>query len=259
MKRCFWLLLLLVVLSGAVYAAGDRDCLYQVSTIDALMAGLYDGGMTLGELKKHGDTGIGTFDALDGEMVVLDGKVYQIKSDGSVSQPSDSVTTPFAAVTLFDDDQTDYPFIAMTMTGLTKYLDTLAPSPNLFYAFRIDGDFKSVKTRSVPAQSKPYPKLIDVVAKQPVFEFEDVKGTIIGLRCPYYVKGVNVPGYHFHFINADRSRGGHLLDCVMVKGTVVVDETTSMQLVLPDSKEFRETRLDGATESDLHKVEKDTK
>ena len=259
MRRYCWLLLLLVVLSGTAYAQGDRDCLYQVSTIDALMAGLYDGSMTLGELKKHGDTGIGTFDKLDGEMVLLDGKVYQVKSDGSVSLPADSITTPFAAVTSLDIDKSAALDTEMNLVRLIQQLDTLAPSPNLFYVFRIDGEFKWVRTRSVPAQSKPYPMLVDVVAKQPTFEFGNVKGTLVALRCPYYVKGVNVPGYHFHFLNSDRSRGGHLLDCVLVKGTVQMDETTSMQLVLPESKEFRETRLDGATESDVHKVEKDTR
>lgn len=258
MRRYLWLLLL-VILASTAYAGTDRDTLYQVSTIDALMAGLYDGETTLEELKKHGDTGIGTFDKLDGEMVMLDGKVYQVKSDGSVSLPADSVTTPFAAVTPLDVDKSVSLNKEMSFAELTKYLDTLAPSPNLFYAFRIDGEFKSVRTRSVPRQSKPYPLLVDVMLIQPVFEFEDVKGTIIGLRCPYYVKGVNVPGYHFHFLSAERSRGGHLLDCVMVKGRVQVDETTSIQLVLPGSAEFRETRLDGATESDLHRVEKDTK
>ena len=68
------------------------------------------------ELKKHGDFGIGTFDALDGEMIVLDGVVYQAKADGHIYQAADNLTTPFATVTYFDSDlaahhrQNDEPF-----------------------------------------------------------------------------------------------------------------------------------------------------
>ncbi len=40
------------------------------------------GTMTVGELLEHGDLGLGTLDSIDGELIVLDGKAYQVK--GSV-------------------------------------------------------------------------------------------------------------------------------------------------------------------------------
>lgn len=250
----------LVVLStvmGSAAVGPDRDVLYQVSTIDALMAGLFDGWVTTGELKRHGDFGLGTFDRLDGEMTVVDGIVYQITSDGLVHKPSDSVTTPFAAVTCFDRDITSAIPHEMTLPTLKDFLDSLLPSKNVFYAIRIDGTFPRIKTRSVPRQSKPYPKLAGVTEHQPEFELTNVKGTIVAFRCPYYVKGVNVPGYHMHFITADRKQGGHLLDCTISGGTAALDTTGKFFLLLPSDRDFYHTNLESVTEG-VGKVEQDT-
>jgi acetolactate decarboxylase len=96
---------------------------------------------------------------------------------------------------------------------LEQYLDKLLPTENIFYAIKIEGTFKYIKTRSVPKQNKPYPPLVEVVKNQPTFEFHNVKGTIVGFRCPSYVEGINVPGYHLHFITGDKKAGGHLLEC----------------------------------------------
>jgi len=155
--------------SIAIFATGcvsqTGNTLSQVSTIDALLAGVYDGEITLKQLVEMGDTGIGTFDYLDGEMLVLDGKVYQIKADGKVYTPPMDTTTPFAAVINFQaerrlvlDKDIDYP-------TLKKILNKAAPRRNLFYAFKIKGFFRTIKTRSVPRQKKPFPPLTEVVKK----------------------------------------------------------------------------------------------
>ena len=174
------------------------------------MSGLYDGDATISEVTRHGDFGIGTFDALDGEMVVIDGEFYQITSDGASSRPR-LQTTPFAAVTFFEPDlllvggTVDY-------ARLQEYVAGRLPTQNVFYAVRIEGTFDMIKVRSVPKQHKPYPPLTDVVKNQPVFTLHNVKGTLVGFICPGYAKGVNVPGWHLHFISEDRKSGGHLLD-----------------------------------------------
>ena len=205
---------------AALTAYGQIDTLVQVSSLDALMSGKYDGVMTLGELKKHGNTAIGTFDALDGELVMLDSIVYQIKADGSVARPDDAVTTPFAAVCTFraEDRRTtaerlDYP-------ACKAWLDQWMPLQNGIIAFRIDGVFTRMKTRSVPAQQKPYPPLAEVTKTQPEFELSNVEGTLVGMRCPSYMSGVNMAGYHFHFLSADKQRGGHVLEFEMEPGAV---------------------------------------
>lgn len=45
--------------------------LFQYSTLEALLGGVYDGEVTVGELLTHGDFGLGTFNSLDGEMIIL--------------------------------------------------------------------------------------------------------------------------------------------------------------------------------------------
>lgn len=253
--RCLLIGLLLIAMALPVCAKPKNDTLFQTSTIDALMSGIYDGKVTFKELGKHGDTGIGTFNTLDGEMIGLDGKFYQITADGACHPVGDSMMTPFAAVTFFEKDKIGTIDQEMDFARLREYVDSLLPSKNVFYAVRIEGTFKSVKTRSVPKQEKPYPKLIDVVAKQPTFELADVKGTIIGFWCPYYVKGVNVPGYHFHFINEAKTQGGHVLDCVVKSGSVALDITPEFRLSLPEDEEFRKANLDPETSKDLKAVE----
>lgn len=132
-------------------------------------------------------------------------------------------------------------------------------SKNLFYAIRIEGEFEYVKTRSVPKQSKPYKKLTEVVNTQPTFEMKAVKGTIIGFCCPYYVKGINVPGCHLHFLTADRTHGGHVLDFIIKNASLNIDVTPGFYLSLPTSSEFSKADFQGTSQKDVEKVEKDNK
>jgi acetolactate decarboxylase len=238
-------------------AAGDRETLFQVSTINALMAGVYDGTVSGGQLKTHGDFGIGTFTTLDGEMLELDGVIYQIKSDGVAYTAIDSQTVPFAAVTFFDSDRQEKIASGLDLVGLQAALDKSLTSFNLFYAFKIDGQFSYMKTRSVPAQSKPYPVLTEVTKKQAVFEFSNIRGTIVGFRCPQFVNGVNVPGYHLHFLTSDHRAGGHVLDLKTTDVTARVDDTPNFLMSLPDiSSDFYKIDLSGDQQNNIQKAEK---
>ena len=185
-----------------------RNTLFQTSTIDALLAGVYDGHISCLRLLKHGDFGIGTFDQLDGEMVVLEGTIYQVKGDGKVYKPDLNGKTPFAAMCDFNPEKTISINTHTDYKRLETLIDEAAPNQNLFYAIRVTGQFRSMKTRSVPAQKKPYPPLKEVTPNQPEFDMNNVFGTIVGFRCPPYVNGINVPGYHLHFISRDRTQGG---------------------------------------------------
>jgi acetolactate decarboxylase len=238
MKIIIYLLLLVIPfsLAGCSRSQWDDDTLFQISTINALLDGDYTGSMTFGELKKHGTFGLGTFDKLDGEMIGLEGGFYQIKSDGVAYPVPDSMTTPFAVVTVFDADQTLPAQDGMDYEGLQSYLDEAIPDKSIFYAVKIDGIFNYIKTRSVPKQQEPYPPLVEVVKEQTVFEFHDVSGTIVGFRCPDSVTGVNVPGYHLHFITEDRKAGGHLLACQLHDATIAIDYTSEFYMVLPQHK-----------------------
>lgn len=259
LTRPFIALAVGVALCSAAQAAPDRDVLYQVSTLDALLAGVFDRVASIGELLAHGDTGIGCFEALDGEMIVLNGKAYQVRADGSVHRATPSMGAPFAAVTYLDPDREVSLDQPLDLKGLQALLDRQLPSRSLFYILRLEGEFAYVKTRSVPRQHQPYPKLSDVAARQPTFAFENTAGTLVGLFCPYFVNGANLPGYHFHFLNALRTGGGHVLDLRLVRGKLTVDTTPRYLLALPESGPFTAAKLDKANTAEMQKVEQDRK
>jgi len=239
----------------AVKGQNDDDILFQVSIIDGLMQGVYDGFFPLEDLRNHGDFGIGTFDSLDGEMVALDGEYYQVKTDGVAYLVGGNVTTPFSTVTFFHVDEAAAIHNAENMTELSLQIDEILPSKNVFYALRIDGTFPYVKTRSVPRQDRPYLRLVDAIKNQTVFEMENVTGTVVGIWAPQFSEGLNVPGYHLHFITADRRAGGHILDIAVDEGEVLLDITSGFAMELPKDGDFYSVDLSKDLQSELEKVE----
>jgi len=166
MSNSRFVLIMMGVVVFSCSPKADRETLTQVGTIDALLGGIYDGEFPLRELVKRGDLGVGTFNTLNGEMVVLDGQIYQVTSDGKVALVDQNDKTPFAA-------------------------------------------------------------------------------------------GVNVPGYHLHFLSADKSAGGHLLAFTTAADAVVkIDETNSFTMILPHDADFYSIDLTADKQADLQKVEK---
>lgn len=252
---------LINILTGALIlfagcAGPQKDGIFQTSIIDALLAGVYDGEMSCGDLLKHGDFGIGTFDALDGEMVVFDGTVYQVKADGKVYKPEPSVKTPFATVCFFKPENCFPVDAGANYKQLEALIDKAAPNRNLFVAVRVEGRFKSMRTRSVPRQKKPYPPLKEVTADQPEFDLANTTGTIVGFRCPVFVGGVNVPGYHLHFVDSGREKGGHILSFEVAEAECSIAILGKYFLVLPEgSDDFAGTDLSKNRASELKQVE----
>jgi acetolactate decarboxylase len=243
MRRILSVVLILSIVIaafGLLYAQPADHSIFQVSTFHALKQGKYDGETTFDELKKHGDFGIGTVNGLDGEVLALNGEFYQIKADGRVYSIADQEKTPFAAVTFFRPDKTlSLPRVS-DMNGLQEALDRMLPSADGIFAIRIAGEFKYVKVRSVPRQEKPYPGLEEALKHQTVFELNNVRGTLVGFRFPNYIGGVNVPGYHFHFITADKQSGGHTLDCSTEDANVDVARISTLSvMLLEDGKDAR--------------------
>ncbi|HOX09489.1 MAG TPA: acetolactate decarboxylase [Candidatus Omnitrophota bacterium] len=242
--------------AGCSNSGGDRDVLFQVSTLNALSGGIYDGDTDFNELKKRGDFGIGTFNALDGEMLAVDGEFFQVKSDGLAYPVSGIAKTPFSAVTFFETDKLICVDKPMEMEQLQGYIDTLLPTKNIFYAVKIEGLFDYVKTRSVPPQKKPYAPLSEAVKGQSVFELKEIKGTVVGFRCPGYAAGFNLPGYHMHFITEGRNTGGHLLDFRVKRAVVELDYTERYSVSLPGDKEFYSAVLEDGVGDALEKAER---
>jgi acetolactate decarboxylase len=255
-RRSLSLAILLVLFWTCAALAAEPKVLFQTSTLQALMNGVYDGDFSFGELKRHGDFGLGTFAALDGEMVGLDGKFYQVKTDGKVYPVADAMQTPFAAVTFFQADKTLDLSEPLDLKQLESYFLTQWPSRNFPYALKITGNFSYIKTRSVPRQVKPYPPLAEVAKKQAVFELKDVDGVIVGFYHPSYLAGINLAGFHFHFLTADRRAGGHLLDCRIKQARVEMDRLDAVQLRLPGTTAFSQTDLTGDKKQEIDKVEK---
>jgi acetolactate decarboxylase len=232
--------------------------MYQVSTLGALLEGVYDGEWTVRDLKKRGDFGLGTFDALDGEMVIMSGIVYQVRSDGSVRVAGDEMRSPFAVVTYFHPDRALPLEGQPDLQGIETILDRAIRSRNLPYAIKIDGIFLRVRARSVPAQKKPYPRLVEVTKNQPEFEYRAVRGTMIGFRLPPYTGGINLAGYHFHFLTEDRTAGGHVLECRLESGKAEIAGLDRLELHLPRGGAFLDAPLHGADQAEAKSVESAT-
>lgn len=226
-----WVILL--TLSCATQYPGG-DLVYQESTIGQLDDGEMEGMLSVGDLKKHGNFGIGTFDGMDGEMVGVDGEFFQVDYKGETNSVNDKIKTPFAMVTFFESDR------SIKLTGdfdyklLKSTIDEVLPSKDIIYAIKITGEYGFVKTRSVPRQEKPYPSLSEAVKQQKVFDFKNIKGTAVGFWVPKYMKNINVPGYHFHFITEDKKAGGHLLEFSITDPTVHIDFNTDLHISLFD-------------------------
>jgi acetolactate decarboxylase len=246
------LLLLSLCFSSVLWGA----TLFQVSTLQALVGGIYDGEVTLKQLLTHGNFGIGTFNGLNGEMVVWNGTVYQITATGAVEKPALSIKVPFAAITTFESTNRITISDTTTINAVCSRMDSCLCSQNVFYAVKITGDFDSIKTRSIPQQEKPYAPMKDVMQYQSLFSIYAKSGTIVGFRCPDYVKGINMPGYHLHFITADTITGGHVLSGTVHNAVVEWQELNTFMLTLPGDSCFLHANLKTQDEAAIKKIEK---
>jgi acetolactate decarboxylase len=243
-KWLMWLGILVIALSISLFPAYSqqkfqRHAGYQVSTLGALNVGVYEGATTIGELKERGDFGLGTFDGLEGEMVALNGNFFQVKTDGVPIRVNKNAKTSFASVVSFSKEKTLQMSGLMTYPGLQEEIDRQLSTRNLPQAIRVYGVFPSLKVRSVPKQTIPYPPLAQVVKEQQkIFELRNVRGTLVGFRMPQYMSSVNVMGYHFHFIASDFKTGGHLLDGQFLNAVVETQTVQDWQLGLPETASF---------------------
>ena len=230
---------------GVHHDAARGHEIYQVSTMNAILDGVYDGDVTYAELARHGDFGLGTFNHLDGEMVAVDGRFFHLRSDGSAMPVSPDERTPFAAVTFFEADTTHRLDGPMPRPEVEALVDRLAPSGNLFYALRVNGTFARVVTRTVPMQTPPYPPLTEATADEPITTFTDIAGTLVGFRTPDYAQGIGIAGYHLHFLTAAHDGGGHVLDFTLTEGALRIGTEAELHLCLPTTRAFLDADLAG--------------
>lgn len=232
-----------------------RHEIFQTSLITSLAQGVYDDEMTVAELLGHGSFGIGTFNGLDGEMIVLGGVCYRLRSDGSVSVPELSERTPYAVVTNFVPSIRRHMSGPLTRREFADAVDQLVPSSNYMYALRVDGRFSWASARTVERQERPYRPMVEATDGEEVVIHERFRGTIAGFRTPLYESGISVAGCHAHVIDDDRSWGGHLVDFVLEEGTVELCLGTDFRLRLPLTEEFREADLSEDLSEEIRQVE----
>jgi acetolactate decarboxylase len=238
-----------------LHAEHEPHVLFQASTIGALLDGAYEGDVSFGRLAEQGDLGLGTLNGLDGEMIALDGSFLRADTAGAINEIDPGERTPFAVVVWFS------PTIGLEIEGPLAYEDFLArldaslPAGANSCALRAEGEFELVHARSVPRQRPPYRPLAEVVHDQQVFDFEDVRGTLVGFRFPDFAEGVEVSGYHLHFIDADRARGGHVLSCVPRQVRVQIDPSNDLHVELPPGVDLAGAELARSTREAIDEVE----
>lgn len=239
-----------------IYQHATRHQIFQTGLIAALVQGVYDDEMTLAELLGHGSFGIGTFNGLDGEMVVLDGTCYRLRGDGTASVPDLDERTPYAVVTNF------VPSLSHTFTSphtrqeLAAVIDELLPSSNYMYALRVTGHFSWATTRTVVKQERPYRPMTQTTDGEEIVRIDDVEGTLVGFRTPLFEQGISVAGCHAHIIDDSRRRGGHLVDFELTQGVAEVCLGTDLRLRLPLTEDYSSAELDTTSlAEDLRKIE----
>ncbi len=220
-----------------------ESVIYQTSLMSALLSGVYDGTTTVADLLEKGDFGLGTFNQLDGELIAFNREVYQLRSDGSARAARADQRTPFAVMTFFRPQYRHQFAGPASREEIHQVIDQQVSSDNQFCALRIDGLFTHAHTRTVPCQQRPYKPMQEAIEQQPVFRFDQRSGVIIGFRTPQYMQGINVAGYHEHFITDDRQGGGHLLNYQLEHGTLTFGEISKLVIDLPGNKEFLAANL----------------
>ena len=221
------------------------NTIYQVSTVGSFQAGNFDAMGKFSEFPDECDFGIGCFENIDGEMILIDGQYYQLKADGIAYPREKDAATPFSTVAKFQP--TDFMEVEkpLNMEQLGEFIATKLPDNNIPLLVRFDGEFETVHYRSIPAQQRPFPTLAEVCKIQTTFTKEHVKGTLIGFRFPKYFNTMNLPGYHLHFIDEARHEGGHVLSVTVGKGKLSLAESCDFKLHLPGNvKAYRNTDME---------------
>lgn len=239
--------------SGMLHEQPSEHIVVQTGTIAGLMDGHYDGDVRVGDLLMRADLGVGTVQHLDGELVIVDAEAWVARADGSVERVRPETKTPFVVACRFAPAGTRRVVTPMALGELCEALDALAvDSGEPIVAVRVDGAFRDLRLRSVPAQRRPYPPLRDVVAHQTEWMVASADGTVVGFRFPDASSGIEVPGYHLHFLSRDRVHGGHVLDLTLLDGDLVVDGEHELHVEVPAGLRLGEP---GALAAEIHDVE----
>lgn len=233
--------------------------LYQASTLQALMLGYTKSVVSARELTEHGTMGIGTFEDVNGEMILLDGKVYRANDTGVVSEVSPEEGIPFAAAAFLKHFSCAEFGPVHSIEQLKSLLDGIVRKDNginSIYIVRIDAAFSLVKARSVKGLHAEHISLSEILKeKQKNFCFVSVPGTMVCLYFPAYMDRLNAAGWHLHFISDDRKCGGHVFDLSFQKASVQYSRIRNFTLQLPEDESFDSYDLKSVSQDEVARVE----
>ena len=233
--------------------------MYQISTLQALALGYTRSVVRTDELLSHGNTGLGTFEDVNGEMIVIDRHCYQAAEKGSVTEMPPDTGVPFASVANLQGDRvftlSEIPDIEHLKMELNLKIEEDF-GLNSMHIAKIEGDFERVDARSESAYRSHHVELKDILGKtQKSFCFEQIRGTMVCIYYPDYMDGINAPGWHLHFISEDRKWGGHVFDLQMRRGEVFLDKISRIEIQLPSEPAFDTYSLKEASQQDIKEVE----
>jgi acetolactate decarboxylase len=201
---------------------------FQTSTLQALADGDWQDHLTVGELRRRGSLGLGTCDALDGEMTLLDGQAWRACANGSIVRVADAERAPFAVVTTFTADATLTIRRPLEHAELLWTIRAVADEPDASFAIRFDGALDTVRARSVAPQYLPNrARSLVAATQQGHFTLGPTVGTLVGFSFARWADDFEPPGVHLHAITADRRRGGHVLRARVGPGTLRFDALNS--------------------------------
>ena len=233
--------------------------IYQVSTLQALALGYTRAVVDVRELLEHGDTGLGTFQDVDGEMIVLDGICYQAKPDGGIVRAEDSAGVPFAVAASAEGGRKlkmgEMRNIEAIKTELTLRIEEDF-GLNSIHIARIDGWFETIRARAGAPYHSHHVSLKDILSKtQKDFCFEGLYGTLVCVYFPDYMDGINASGWHMHFLSKDRKLGGHVFEADMGSGECLIQKIDRIEIQLPRDAAFDIYCLKEASKDEIKQVE----
>ena len=236
-----------------------EQVMYQVSTLQALAMGYSKAVVSVDEFLENGNIGLGTFEDVDGEMIMVDGKCYRAQEDGAVVQAEGNMGVPFAVTTFFAEGKDISVQNIEDIDRLKQILDVKIEEDfglNSMHMVRIDGSFSKVCARSESAYRSHHVSLKDILKEtQKDFFFDDIKGTLVCVYFPDHMDGINAPGWHLHFVSEDRTQGGHVFDLKMDQGEGTINKISRIQIELPTTPAFDTYSLKEASQDEIEEVE----
>ena len=210
-----------------------NNTVYQICTAYDLIKGNFEENFLVQDNLKYGNFGLGTFNGLNGEMIIYEGEIYRANYYGELEKVYIE-KSPFTVITDFCSEN-EFQINNLNQDEVFDIIKSNFNTNKLIYAIKINGVFSFVNLRSNSKQEKPYPDFSKILKNSNYFTKENINGTLIGFYFPESFEKINPPGFHFHFIDEYNKIGGHVTDFNTTVATIHLNQKTNYNLILPKS------------------------